>query len=113
MPSRDEDKQLKEINIPKVEDLFRYQTRDKLIHENRKLFKMLGTRHNEIGEKVIKKFRAGDQGDSGFDMSSFNSKEKDLDKIIEEGFERNRQLFDRLENQKKLISKFESGNHSS
>lgn len=114
IPSRDEDKQLKEINIPKVEDLFRYQTRDKLIHENRKLFKMLGNRHSQIDDAVVKKLKAiDDRGDAAMYFTTINSKEKDLDKIIEEGFERNRVLFDKLENQKKLISKFESGNHSS
>ena len=83
VPSRDEDKQLKEINIPTVEELFRYQTRDKLIYENRKLYKMLGSRHLEIDD-AVKKLKAagsGDKTDPNIYMA-INSKEKDLDKII-------------------------------
>lgn len=56
--------------------------------------------------KEIKARSGGDRSDMTLSTTITNYREKDLDKIIEEGFERNKQLFDKLENQKKLISKF-------
>lgn len=110
VPSRDEDRQLKEIHIPRIEEYFRYQARDKLIHESRKLARVLGVRHSEI-DSAIKKLReyAPDRPE---EAPGELARDTDPELAIEENSKRQRTLIARLEMQKRLFSNFNSGGPS-
>jgi hypothetical protein len=118
----DEDKNSKEIHIPRIEDLFKNQSKEILIHENTSLRERLGKMINKIDQGInhfkalpIVGLKEEEQQRTHTPRTNPNNNEEDyeIDQIIERKLKKSSDLRDRLYKQKREMAGRPPGESSS
>jgi hypothetical protein len=118
----DEDKNSKEIHIPRIEDLFKNQSKEILIHENTSLRERLGKMINKIDQGInhfkalpIVGLKEEEQQRTHTPRTNPNNNEEDyeIDQIIEKKLKKSSDLRDRLYKQKREMAGRPPGESSS
>lgn len=118
----DEDKNSKEIHIPRIEDLFKNQSKEILIHENTSLRERLGKMITKIDQGIshfkalpIVGLKEEEHQRTHTPRTNPNNNEEDyeIDQIIEKKLKKSSDLRDRLYKQKREMAGRPPGESSS